>query len=264
MNVPKLKFKKMNLQENINTIKWAYYEDNGVLSVRDFTIQYFPQLADLDENLSQQEVYKIIEQVVTEDYEKYEKRIEQEVIRYNHLWEKYNDIYFQNLENYLCVSWPKNLNVIDGKVGLIPVFPRYLDSFSFSVSTGVEDWKIIEVCAHETLHLLWFEKWKKMYPEIPRREYDSPFITWQYSEMVTDPVLNNQPFSDMFPFHEYGYDSFYNMYDGDVLVMDRLREIYSEDIGIENKINKGFEYINKVIEKENKTNEKKDDKEKIW
>ena len=85
MNVPKLKFKKMNLQENINTIKWAYYEDNGVLSVRDFTIQYFPQLANLDENLSQQEVYKIIEQVVTEDYEKYEKRIEQEVIRYNHL-----------------------------------------------------------------------------------------------------------------------------------------------------------------------------------
>ena len=67
MNVPKLKFKKMNLQENINTIKWAYYEDNGVLSVRDFTIQYFPQLANLDENLSQQEVYKIIEQVVTED-----------------------------------------------------------------------------------------------------------------------------------------------------------------------------------------------------
>ena len=120
MNVPKLKFKKMNLQENIDTIKWAYYEDNGVLSVRDFTIQYFPQLANLDENLSQQEVYKIIEQVVTEDYEKYEKRIEQEVIRYNHLWGKYNDIYFQTLENYLCVSWPKNLNVIDN-ITLAPV-----------------------------------------------------------------------------------------------------------------------------------------------
>ena len=255
MNVPKLKFKKMNLQENIDTIKWAYYEDNGVLSVRDFTIQYFPQLADLDENLSQQEVYKIIEQVVTEDYEKYEKRIEQEVIRYNHLWGKYNDIYFQTLENYLCVSWPKNLNVIDGKVGLIPVFPRYLDSFSFSVSTGVEDWKIIEVCAHETLHLLWFEKWKKMYPEIPRREYDSPFITWQYSEMVTDPILNNKPFSNIFGniFIERGYDSFYELYDGNNLIMDKLRKLYSENISTEDKMNNGFVYIKNYLENKSKT-----------
>ncbi len=252
MNIPKLKFKKMTLKENIDTIKWAYYEDNGTLSVHDFTTQYFPQLAHLDKNLSRKEVYQIIEQVVKEEYEKCEEKINQEVIRYNHIWENYNDIYFQTLETYLGVRWPKNLNIIDGKVGLIPVFPRYLDHFCFSISTEVEDWKIIETCAHETLHFLWFEKWKIMHPEIPRREYDAPFLTWQYSEMVTDPILNNQPFSTMFPFHEYGYDSFYNMYDGDVLVMDRLREIYSEDIGIEDKINRGFEYVNNVLEKEEK------------
>lgn len=70
MNVPKLKFKKMTLKENIDTIKWAYYEDNGVLSVHDFTIQYFPQLANLDKDLSHKEVYKIIEQVVKENYER--------------------------------------------------------------------------------------------------------------------------------------------------------------------------------------------------
>ncbi len=257
MNIPKLQFRKMTLKENVDTIKWAYYEDIGILGVHDFTIQYFPQLANIDKNLSQKEVYKIIEKVVKEDYEKYEKRIEQEVIRYNNLWKKYNDVYFHTLENYLCVNWPKDLNTIDAKVGLIPVFPRYLDSFSFSISTGVEDWKLIETCAHETLHFLWFEKWKKMYPETPRREYDSPFITWQYSEMVTDPILNNKPFSDMFPFQEYGYDSFYNMYDGKILVMDNLRKIYSEDIKIENKINKGFEYISKVLEKESKINDQK-------
>lgn len=257
MNIPKLKFKKMTLKENIDTIKWAYYEDTGVLSVHDFTIQYFPKLANLDKNLPKEEVYKIIECVVKEEYEKYEKRMEQEVIRYNNLWKKYNDIYFQELSNYLRVNWPVNLNIIEGKVGLIPVFPRYLDSFNFSISTGVEDDKLIEVCAHETLHFLWFEKWKNIHPETPRREYDSPFITWQYSEMVTDPILNNKPFSEIFPFQEYGYDSFYHMYDGEVLVMDHLRKIYSKEIEIEDKINKGFEYIKKVLEKEQKVNNKK-------
>ena len=77
-------------------------------------------------------------------------------------------------------------------------------------------------------------------------------MSWQYSEMVTDPILNNKPFSDMFGdvFVERGYDSFYNLKDGEDFVMDILRNIYSEDISVEEKINKGFEYINKVLNSE--------------
>lgn len=40
--IPIIKFREMTLQENIDTIKWAYYEKNGSLSVHDFTISYFP------------------------------------------------------------------------------------------------------------------------------------------------------------------------------------------------------------------------------
>lgn len=248
MKIPKIKFNEMTLEENIETIKWTYYEDNEGSSVHTYTIQYFPELANIDKNLSQSEVYKIIEEVVTNDYNKYKTRIEKEVNRYNNLWKKYNDVYFQMLSKYLNVKWPINLETIECKVGLIPVFPRYLDSFSFSISTGVEDWKLIETCAHETLHFLWFEKWKKIFPETPRREYDSPYVTWQYSEMVTDPILNNKPFVDIFDFEEHGYDSFYEMHDGENLVMDNLRMIYSKDIPIEEKMKKGFEYIKNMLE----------------
>lgn len=235
MKIPKIEFKVMTLEENIETIKWAYYEDNGVLSVHSYTIQYFPELANIDKSIPQSEVYKIIEEVVKKDYNKYKSRIEEEVKRYNLLWEKYNDLYFLTLSKYLDIEWPSDLDIIEAKVGLIPVFPRYLDSFSFAIATGVEEWKIIETCAHETLHFLWFEKWKNIHPETPRREYDSPYITWQYSEMVTDPILNNDPFADMFNFEEKGYDSFYEMYDGDTLVMDNLRKIYSENMPINKK-----------------------------
>jgi hypothetical protein len=253
MKIPKIKFRQMTLEENIETIKWAYYEDNGLLSVHYYTIKYFPELANIDKSLPQSEVYKIIEKVVKNDYSKYKTRIEEEVERYNLLWKKYNDLYFQTLSKYLDVEWPSDLDIIEGKVGLIPVFPRYLDSFSFAIATGVEEWKIIETCAHETLHFLWFEKWKNIHPETPRREYDSPYITWQYSEMVTDPILNNAPFADMFNFEEKGYDSFYEMYDGDTLVMDNLRKIYSENIPINKKINKGFDYLKSMSETKNKT-----------
>ena len=252
MKFPKIKFRKMTLEENIETIKWAYYEDNGALSVHSYTIEYFSELANIDESLPQSEVYKIIEEVVKKDYNEYETRMEKEAERYNCLWEKYNDLYFETLSNYLEIEWPQSIDVIEGKVGLIPVFPRYLDSFSFSIATGVDDWKIIETCAHETLHFLWFEKWRTIHPETPRREYDSPYITWQYSEMVTDPILNNKPFVDMFNFEEKGYDSFYELYDGDTLVMDNLRKIYNENISIAEKIDKGFEYIKNALNSKNK------------
>lgn len=239
----------MPLEANIETIKWAYYEDNGVLSIHDFTIQCFPELANINKRLPKSEIYKIIEEVVENNYNKYKSRIEEEVKRYNLLWKKYNDIYFQTLSNYLDVEWPMNLDVIEGKVGLIPVFPRDLDSFSFSISTEIEDWKLIEICAHETLHFLWFEKWKNIHPETPRIEYDSPYVTWQYSEMVTDPILNNEHFIDIFDFEEEGYDSFYELHDEDVLVMDKLRQIYSENISINEKIDKGFTYVKEILER---------------
>lgn len=248
MKLPKIKFREMTLEENIDVIKWAYFEDNGVLSVHDFTIQYFSELANIDSDLPKEEIYKIIEEVVSNDYNRYKDRIKNETKRYNLLWDQYNDKYFEALSRYLNIEWPHNLTEITATVGLLPVFPRYLDDFSFSIGTGVDDLKLLEVSAHETLHFLWFEKWKRIHPETPRREYDSPYITWEYSEMVTDPILNKKPFSDMFEFTERGYDSFYELEDGDTKVMDNLRNIYSRDIPIEEKIESGFEYTSKIFD----------------
>ncbi len=254
--IPKIKFREMTLQENIDIIKWAYYEENGTLNVHDYTIQYFSELTDLDNNPSKEEVYKKIEEIVTKKYKQHSEEIKSEVERYNNIWKEYNDKYFSMLSTYFDIDWP-DVNVIEGTVGLIPVFPRYLDGFAFSIGIGVQDWKLIETSAHETLHFMWFEKWKQIHPEIPRIEYDSPYITWQYSEMVTDPILNNKPFSDIFGdvFVERGYEYFYELYDKSNLVMDNLRNIYSENISVEEKINKGFEYIKNILNERNVKNE---------
>ena len=58
MKIPKIEFKVMTLEENIETIKWAYYENNGVLSVHSYTIQYFPELANIDKSMSISELIK--------------------------------------------------------------------------------------------------------------------------------------------------------------------------------------------------------------
>ena len=251
--IPKVKFREMTLQENIDLIKWAYYENNGSLDVYKYTIAYFSELANLQNDLSKKDVYNKIEEVVTNDYNKYHKKIKNEVKRYNNIWENYNDIYFNMLSNYFNIDWP-NIDTIECTIGFIPIFPRYLDSFSFSLGTDLEDDQVIETIAHETLHFMWFHKWKQIHPETPRREYDSPYTTWQYSEMVTDPILNNKPFTNIFKniFKERSYDSFYELYDENNLVMDNLRKLYSKNISIEDKMNNGFIYIKNFLENKQK------------
>lgn len=247
--IPKLQFSEMTLRENIDIIRWGYYEDDEVLDVHHYITKYFPELDGFDKNCSREEIYQKIEEVVTKEYHYYYEKIKSEVKRYNEIWKKYNDSYFSLLSKYFDVLWPE-IDVIEVGVGLIPVFPRDLDKFSFSISIDVDENKLIEVTAHETLHFMWFEKWKKIHPETPRIEYDDPSIIWQYSEMVTDPILNNKPFSLLFHhrFVERGYDSFYQLKEGDALVMDYLREIYSKNISIDEKINQGFIYVKKNLE----------------
>ena len=250
MGIPTVKFRKMTLPENIEVIKWVYFEDNGSLEVHDYVVEYFPELKNIDEKMSRDEIYKLIEKVVTNDYYTYNEKIKSDTERYNAIWKEYDDKYLNELTNYFKVDWPRNIETIEGTVGLIPVFPRYLDSFSFSVGTGIESEKLIKTVAHEVLHFMWFEKWKQIHPETPRREYDSPYLVWQYSEMVTDPILNNQPFANILRTVERSYDSFYEIYDGSDLVMDNLRKMYSKEIPIDEKIEMGFNYVKNIIERD--------------
>jgi hypothetical protein len=248
MKYPKIIFEPMTLEKNIDTIKWAYFESNGSLDVHSNLLNYFPELKKLEGIDDKNIIYKKIEEVVTNDYKKYEERIKSETERYNKIWESYNDRYFEALSKYLNANFKEDLKNIRAYVGLTPVFPRYLDTCSFSVATGLSDEWIISTCAHETCHFMWFNKWKELYPDCPRREYDSPYIPWQYSEMVVDPILNSKEINSIINVKCRAYDSFYEMMDNDKYVMDNLREIYNENISIEEKITKGYDYIKPLFE----------------
>lgn len=245
--LPKIKFQQMSLEENINIVKWIFFDNDEFLELRNYTLERFPKLKDLDKNLTKPEIYKKIEEVVSYDYKKYEQQIKEEIIRYDSIWSKYNNDYMNSISNYLNIDWPKNIKIINASVGLLPVSPRDLDTFSFSTSVGIEENYFIETCAHEILHFIWFEKWKQLYPECTRREYDSPNIPWQYSEMVIDPILNSNEIKPILKIKAKSYDSFYNLIDEEIPVMDNLISIYNESLPIEEKIIKGYEYISDYI-----------------
>ena len=158
MNIPKVIFKPMTLEENIEIINWAFYKKDSELDIHQYTIELFPELANIDLNLQKEEVYNKIKNIVSKTYLENIEKINNETQRYNIIWNKYNDKYFDALSSYLEVIFPKNIKEIIAYVGIIPIFPRCLDNFSFSISINLENWKVLEVVSHETLHFLWFLK----------------------------------------------------------------------------------------------------------
>lgn len=236
-----VEFKVMTLEENIDLVKYAYSEKDKTIDTYKYVISLFPELEDLKDN---QDTNEQIEDIVKKYYYDNLNLIKEKIIEYSNIWNKYNDLYLDALSKYFEVSL-NNISIIPAYVGIIPIFPRYLDSYSFSIGI-VEEEKLIETVAHEILHFFWFEKWKEIFLDYNEEEFESPSLIWKYSEMVVDPILNSKIFKDIFKINYKAYDSFYSLYDKKAKVMDKLKEIYNENTSISNKILLGYEYIKKL------------------
>lgn len=241
----KIIFKEMSLRENIEYIKWSYNVNNDLMSPHYYTLLYFPEL----KQIKAEEINNKIEKVVTDRYNSKKEEIKKEVERYNNLWKPYNEKYIEVLSKYLNTSFTKD--IIEVHVGLMPVNPRDINNASFDLDINIPNDRFIDVCAHEICHFIWFKKWEELYPTITKENYNSG-VVWQYSEIVVDPILNSNEVNNVLKVKCMAYDNFYKMKNNDTYVIDKLRDIYKEDISIENKIIKGYEYIKTYLEKAQK------------
>lgn len=247
---PKIIFKPITIEENIKIIQNFYFGEGEKSEIHNLLCEYFPELHDIHKNISKEEISTKISAIITNYYTSNSQNIREACKKYSAIWNKYNDTYFKKLADYLNINWPININEITCYVGMLPFFPRDIDNYTFYINPHLNEEKLTEACAHETLHFLWFIKWKTLYPEIPKTEYESPYLAWQYSEMVTDPILNNSEFQTIFNFTEKSYLEFYKLQKNGKLVMEELKKIYSASTNIEDKITTGYEYLKNLNFKE--------------
>ena len=252
MKYPKINFKIMSLEDNIDLVQWAFFEKDNSLDIYSYTINYFPELKNINlQNYSKKEINFLIKKIVSNNYHQKLNEIKKAVDKYDKVWQKYNNDYFKALTSYLNIQFPPSIEIITAYVGLIPIFPRYLDTFSFAISKDVNEKTLIETCAHESCHFLWFIKWKEIYPLSKKEEFESPHLTWKYSEMVIDSLLNSKEINKILKISAKAYDSFYKLKDGNSLVMDRIKQIYNSDDLIEDKIQNGYIYLKNYFKKVN-------------
>jgi len=164
-------------------------------------------------------------------------------------WDKINDNAMAALSEVVEQKWPNEDKVIRAEVSFNPISPYNLRSRSFSVFYKASPAGTNGTAFHELLHLIYFEKWKTVFPKTPESGFRSPHLVWVLSEMMPGVILNDERIQNVFK-HEFR--SNWDMMELKIKgrpAMSYIREFYDGRKDFEDFLRRSYAFA-KVHEKE--------------
>ena len=159
-------------------------------------------------------------------------------------WSMIGNEFLLTLAKHFEIEWPRDISTITGYVSIVPIFPRFLETSSFCVGYRVNTSQAREIIAHEILHLLWFKKWKEIFPEISEDQYESPHLTWRLSEIMDPIILQCNPMiKGLVQPTMWGYNSFKDLKIGDTSMTEYFVKVYKKCV----QDDQSFEEILKTL-----------------
>ncbi len=106
-------------------------------------------------------------------------------------WHKSEDVFFNTLAQIMETDWPKNRKTIKAMVSIMPICPRFLETWSFTVCGLWRGKGVIEVIMHEICHFLYFKKWEEVFSVTDKEVFNGPRLEWHLSEILAPVILND-------------------------------------------------------------------------
>jgi hypothetical protein len=173
--------------------------------------------------------------------------LEKKASRFQQEWNKINNRYMVALSEVLEIRWKKTDKEIRAFVSPNPICPRYIKKRIFDVYyLSSKEW-MKSVAAHEILHFLYFEKWKKIFPKTPERHFDAPHLEWQLSEMVPLSILSDKRLQKILPHKPKVYTEYQALKIKGKPLLDHIAEFYEQSEDFEDFLRKSWNFV-----KENK------------
>ncbi len=142
------------------------------------------------------------------------------------------------------------------EIGVCPICPRYLQSYSFDVCAFEENGYILQTIAHELIHFYWFLKLKQMGYRLSKAEKETPSLTWLISEIVVDAIFKNTDLKVFLFNNKPAYNIFYKQKINNVGLIELFDSQYKTAKSIEdfikftmNFIGENKEQLNKIVKK---------------
>lgn len=121
--------------------------------------------------------------------------------------------------------------------------PRYLDELAFEVYYNNDVSRQIETCIHEIIHFFYFEKWKQVFLDYKREEFECPHLVWLLSEISIDAVMKATKLNKFLYSDKPAYDYFYECEIEGKNMMDIFYNLFINN-SIDNYFKKAIDFIN--------------------
>ncbi len=205
-NFPKIEFSIAQFDEAFKVIHSFLNPSKNYWDWSDYIYTSYPELKRKIKNIPKEKMRRGIEYAFFREHFEREKSIlEKKRKVFQNEWDKINNRSMITLSKIVEQDWPKKDILIQARLSLNPICPRYIKTRTFDIfyRKSTEDMKGIAI--HELLHFIYFEKWKKVFPKTKPREFDSPYLVWHLSEMVPKILLNDERIQRI---HKYKFNSY--------------------------------------------------------
>lgn len=225
MQLPKVTFRKMTFEENMNTMAMFIkneLDDSNQRNTNFFRNRY-SEIANLDFNgLDKNQISDILKSKLMPKWLKNMENADHKARIFQADWDLINDEVITELSKSLNITWPINTMDIQARIGILYASPRYIGPRIFDTTINYNEIELRKVTIHEICHFLYFEKWKELFNDYDESHYNHPHLAWYLSEAIIDPLLNNETFTKYTNGPIKSYDVFYETMINDQNIIDLL------------------------------------------
>lgn len=247
---PIFKFEIVSIKEEVELVTEILYDaivNNSQYS--SMLYQKYPKLINsINRNMSIHQIRENVSTAILESYQDNIKDILQKITQFEKNWNTVRN----NLLNKLVVDMDSSFeigSVITVKVGNAPLCPRWIQELSFYVPSYINNFNLIAI--HECCHFLFYRKYELLFGKCKKEEYDYPSNLWLLSEILIDPILNNDFYTSIIGEEIKSYNYLYDIVVDDKNLIECTREILRENPKPEEYILKCMEFIKTNLSHDN-------------
>lgn len=244
MNTPKVNFTNISLSKEVDWIYSFLFQNEWGWSK--YITRKHPKIKKIYSLKTKLEQVKFLRKYTIQFKKDNQKLIEKNKIKYQIEWRKIEKEFLITLSEIIQINWPKNRKTIKAMASINPICPRFLNDWSFSIFYNYKKMShAMEVIMHESCHFLYFEKWKKIYPKVSNKKFESPHIEWHLSEIIAPIILNDQRIKKILKQKAVFYEEHDKIKINNISIPKYFTEIYNKNKDFEQFLDKSYKIIKK-------------------
>ena len=250
VNNPIFKFEIISIEDEIELVTEILYD--AIINKSQFSsmlYEKYPRLIDsIDISMNIHQIRENVSIAILESYHDNIEYILQKIAQFEKEWEAVGDDLLNKLTTDMKSGF-KIGSVITVKVGNAPLCPRWIEELSFYVPSYIDNFNLIAI--HECCHFLFFYKYELLFGKCKKEEYDYPSNLWLLSEILIDPILNNDFYINIVGEEIKSYDYLYDIVIDGTNLVECIREILREESKPEKYILQCMEFIKSKLNHDN-------------